>query len=89
MFAVFVFFKQRLFARPFVARGVDATHPAHRAKALVDPLVPNTGSCILILGSQGFTASVEICSEHRIPRSTVKSLADFATCSQQPPVVMF
>lgn len=70
VFAVFVFFKQCLFASVFCERGIAATHPTHGAKALVDPLVPNTGSCILILGSQGFITSVEICSEHGIPCDT-------------------
>lgn len=53
------------FVRPFFEHELCATHPAYGAKALVDPLVPNTGSCILVLVRQGFIASVKICSEHR------------------------
>lgn len=40
----------------------DVTYPAHGAETLVNPLVPVTGSHILISGWQGLVAPVEVWS---------------------------
>lgn len=41
------------------------TYPAHGAEALVDPLVPATGSRVLVFGRQSLGTSVEVCHQHR------------------------
>lgn len=51
--------------RPFYEHVFDATHPADWAEALVDPLVPNAGSCVLVFGRKSFVTSVEICRQYR------------------------
>lgn len=54
-----------VFIGRFYEHVLGGTHPADWAEALVDPLVPNTGRCVLVFGRQSFVTSVEICRENR------------------------
>ncbi len=49
------------------------TYPADGAEALVDPLVPVAGSCVLVFGRQSFVTSVEICRDTRRERRDVRA----------------
>lgn len=54
-----------IFIGPCYEHVFGTTHPADGAEALVDPLVPNAGRCVLVFGRQSFVTSVEICREPR------------------------